>query len=78
MWIDTKGDLKAWHPALGPNSFHEFVVWEFEVKNQKLERLAIDFQFGNLDSQIETNLPPLYGSLRIKSEFELTEPMQKR
>ncbi len=42
----------------------EFVVWEIEMKGNQVVRLAIDFI-----QRCEEKMPPLYGSLRINSNF---------
>ncbi len=42
----------------------EFMVWEIEVKNNQVVRLAVDFI-----QRCEGKMLPLYGSLRINSTF---------
>jgi hypothetical protein len=43
----------------------KFVVWELEVKDGKIAKLAIDFIYRS-----EVTGPPLYGMLRYNSTFE--------
>jgi RNA polymerase sigma factor (sigma-70 family) len=55
----------------------EFVVWEFEVKEQLVVRLAIDFAYG-IDSRFHMDRGPhdraLRGSLRYNSRFQPAMP----
>ena len=43
----------------------EFAVWELEVKDGQVTRLAIDFTQRSRDGK-----PPLKGTVRVNSAFE--------
>jgi hypothetical protein len=53
----------------------DFVVWEIEVKEQKVVRLAIDFSSGGASES--DPLRSISGSLRFNSHFELSKEVPR-